>query len=145
MDWKEKPIDCLLLALRFLQQYYLKEILRGKAGVGNYTLTNPELRIEVEEIGNFDVVPYEHIISSIKDGNYVLPAHDNSQLSSSNTILSKAYEIIRLQKVHLVAQAQCFTVQSNNAFNNVTIDPPKPKCTCPSPRLCSHIVAVFPL
>ena len=37
-NWKEGPIDSVVLSFRFLQQYFLGEIMRGKAGVGNFTL-----------------------------------------------------------------------------------------------------------
>lgn len=36
--WKEAPADVLLLAFYRLQLYYLKEIKRGKAGIGSYAL-----------------------------------------------------------------------------------------------------------
>ena len=35
--WKEVPIDVILLSFRMLQRYYLNEIQRGLAGIGNYT------------------------------------------------------------------------------------------------------------
>ena len=37
--WKEAPIDCMLLALYHLQAFYLNEIRRGLAGMGEYHLT----------------------------------------------------------------------------------------------------------
>jgi len=36
--WKEAPVDCMLLALYQLQAYYVNEIKRGIAGVGEYHL-----------------------------------------------------------------------------------------------------------
>lgn len=38
LKWKENPVDILLLAFYRLQLYYLKEIKRGKAGIGSYAL-----------------------------------------------------------------------------------------------------------
>ena len=38
LKWKEVPIDVLLLAIYRLQLYFLKEIKRGRAGIGSYAL-----------------------------------------------------------------------------------------------------------
>ena len=37
-NWREGPIDRVVLSFRSLQQYYLSEIKRGLAGVGNMFL-----------------------------------------------------------------------------------------------------------
>lgn len=37
-QWKEAPVDCMVLALYQLQAYYLKEIRRGLGGIGEYSL-----------------------------------------------------------------------------------------------------------
>ena len=34
----ENPVDCMVLALHYLQEYYLVEISRGNQGLGNYHL-----------------------------------------------------------------------------------------------------------
>ena len=38
LKWKEVPVDVLLLAIHRLQLYFLKEIKRGRAGIGSYAL-----------------------------------------------------------------------------------------------------------
>ena len=38
MDWKEVPEDVIILAMKLLQQYYICETMRGKAGLGTYEL-----------------------------------------------------------------------------------------------------------
>src|SRR6218665_3892502 len=38
-DWKEAPIDALCLSLFRLCQFYIAELERGYAGLGNYTLS----------------------------------------------------------------------------------------------------------
>ena len=35
-QWKEAPIDCMVLALNYLQGYYASEIARGQQKLGNY-------------------------------------------------------------------------------------------------------------
>jgi len=37
-DWKEAPVDSMVLALHQLQAYYLNEIKRGLSGMGEYHL-----------------------------------------------------------------------------------------------------------
>ena len=37
-EWKEAPVDCMILALHYLQGYYRVEIARGHQGLGNYHL-----------------------------------------------------------------------------------------------------------
>ena len=37
-DWKEAPIDAMVLSLYRLCEFYVAEIRRGKCGVGNYSL-----------------------------------------------------------------------------------------------------------
>lgn len=39
--WKEAPITCIVLALYQRQAFYLNEIRRGLAGIGDYHLTAP--------------------------------------------------------------------------------------------------------
>lgn len=37
-DWTEAPLDCILLSFKMLQRFYLNEVIRGKVGIGTYTL-----------------------------------------------------------------------------------------------------------
>ena len=37
-DWKEAPLDCVVLSLYQLQAFYLNETKRGLAGLGKYTI-----------------------------------------------------------------------------------------------------------
>ena len=37
-QWKEAPIDCMVLALNYLQGYYASEIACGQQNLGNYHL-----------------------------------------------------------------------------------------------------------
>ena len=40
LKWRETPVDVIVLCFQLLQTYYLAEIRRGFAGVGNYTLSS---------------------------------------------------------------------------------------------------------
>ena len=37
-NWKEVPLDSLLMSLKLVQGFYLEECRRGKMGLGNYIL-----------------------------------------------------------------------------------------------------------
>ena len=39
LDWKEVPVDVIVLCFQMLQNYYLAEVRRGFGGIGTYTLT----------------------------------------------------------------------------------------------------------
>jgi hypothetical protein len=47
MSWKEVPEDVILLSMRHLQQYYICESLRGKAGLGTYELRGKYIKFHV--------------------------------------------------------------------------------------------------
>ena len=69
LKWKEVPIDVLLLAIYRLQLYFLKEIKRGKAGIGSYALRADQrpYAITMQEIPDLTVCAPENIIGSIKN------------------------------------------------------------------------------
>jgi hypothetical protein len=37
-EWKETPVDAMVLFLYYLQIYYKTEILRGRCGIGEFKL-----------------------------------------------------------------------------------------------------------
>ena len=37
-EWREAPIDCMVLSMNYLQSYYKIEIIRGKRSLGQYHL-----------------------------------------------------------------------------------------------------------
>ena len=37
-NWKEAPVDSVVLSFHHLQNYYLSEIKRGFCGIGNYSV-----------------------------------------------------------------------------------------------------------
>ncbi len=39
-NWKEAPLDCMILSLYQLQTFYFKEINRDTAGLGEYSIAS---------------------------------------------------------------------------------------------------------
>ena len=90
--WQELPVDCLMLGLFHLQNYYWIEIQRGRAGMGNYRLKTKykEPRLNKDEI----CIPYkivnpddiiEYVKSSINDVTQAVPIRrKHMQTSTAN-------------------------------------------------------------
>ena len=70
--------------------------MRGRAGVGNFTLSKSKLefRIEIEDIPNIQIIPYEDIMTSIKNGEYNLQSIAETDTVSSNVMVTKANELL---------------------------------------------------
>ena len=58
--WKEAPVDVVILSFLRLHQYYVKEISRGRAGLGNYNLRPQYIsaKIDLSEIVQFSVASF---------------------------------------------------------------------------------------
>ena len=93
LEWKEVPIDVLLLAIYRLQLYFLKEIKHGKAGIGRYALRAKQRKYAttMQEIPDLTVCPSENIIESIKNKTFSTEPNDGKM----DTPLSRAEEIIK--------------------------------------------------
>ena len=69
-EWKEAPLDCIILSLYQLQAFYSNEIKRGLAGLGEYTIT-PEYRFLQIDSFSVEYMPAstpEDIVKSIREG-----------------------------------------------------------------------------
>ena len=108
LKWKEVPIDVLLLAIYRLQLYFLKEIKRGKAGIGSYALRAEQrpYAITAQEIPDLTVCPPENIIESIKNKTFSTQPTDGKM----DIPLSRAEEIIKSGKLVFSPQLGTFTV-----------------------------------
>ena len=65
--WKEAPVDVVVLSFLRLHQYYIKEISRGRVGLGNYNLRPQYVsaRIDMSDIVQFAVCQPQDIVNSI--------------------------------------------------------------------------------
>ena len=62
--WKEAPVDFVILSFLRLHQYYIKEISRGRTGLGNYKLKPQYIsaKIRLSDIVQFVVSQPEDIV-----------------------------------------------------------------------------------
>ncbi|XP_044182200.1 uncharacterized protein LOC122963007 [Acropora millepora] len=140
LKWKEVPIDVLLLAIYRLQLYFLKEIKRGKAGIGSYALRAEQrpYAITVQEIPDLTVCPPENIIESIK--NKTFPAEPTD--GKMDIPLSRAEEIIKSGKVVFSPQLGTFTVMAFSDVPRVVRLYPTEYSSCGVKTTCYHKIAV---
>ena len=67
--WKEAPVDCVILAVYQLQAFYLNEIRRGFAGIGEYHLRLDYANIQANH-GLVDYIPTstpEEVVEKIRE------------------------------------------------------------------------------
>ena len=147
-NWKEGPIDSVVLSFRFLQQYFLGEIMRGKAGVGNFTLRDEHraLQISLTEYRqhNQSVMSYQSIVESIKSSDFCFtdetstPTDQYSHLSK----LAKSKEIISGDRISFVPKMGCFVIMGSTGQLYTVQLFPEEKCSCLIARDCCHILSV---
>ena len=139
-DWKEAPIDSVIVAFRMLQTYYLNEIERGKYGVGNYTLL-PEFKDMMTYIGKLSTkvaCQPSNIVRSIKEKQYIYPSEPSPV--SDNSRIIRAQEIRQKEGISLSSKLGIFTVFDDRNFNTVKLFPAE--CSCPIKKGCVYILAV---
>lgn len=69
-QWKEAPLDCVILSLHQLQAYYCNEIKRGLSGLGTYTIADEYTSLKVNQI-SMQYIPAsspEEIVKRIQEG-----------------------------------------------------------------------------
>ena len=150
-EWHESPVDCMVLALYYLQGYYLVEISRGKQGLGNYHLHakfSPLVQVQPPLISEKNVYSPEDIVGRIKDARATLPPQSaapsspekNSKPTYQLTQLERARRVIDENKISMDPKLHTFTVMGNERPHVVTLFP-KEACSCPSTTECYHIMA----
>ena len=53
-----------ILSFRFLQEYFLKDIQRGKPGLGKYSLVDIQHKIELSEMKQMETMHFIDIVKS---------------------------------------------------------------------------------
>ena len=89
-QWREAPLDSMVLGLYFLQSYHHNEIQRGYGGIGSYTLFSEctFAAIPQDEVITSTVISPDEIVDKIKN-NQIGPASTNSSQFTSAEELDK--------------------------------------------------------
>ena len=77
-QWKEVPVDCIVLSFYLLQSFFMNEITRGLTSQGNYHLHHQFLPLmEEAEVAEpaFICVRPDKIVSRIQDGDMTSQSH----------------------------------------------------------------------
>lgn len=152
--WKEAPVDCMVLALYQLQAYYLNEVRRGLAGIGEYSLRGCYSSLRTTIVDYVPSKSPEDIVIGIKNGTAI-----SLEASSENTINDKTEEVEShaARNLSSIARANLlldsgmisfdqklhvFTVKGSSGIPRVVTLFPKQSCSCPSTGECYHILAV---
>ena len=146
-EWKESPLDCMVLALYYLQCYYLLEITRGQHGLGNYLLhSNFKGIFDDQPFPEVTVYPPEDIVCQIKGelaerskfSQDKMHQQENQTCNPHLSQESRAKKAVDDGKVVHNPQLKVFKVMGTNRPHAVTLFP-KETCTCPSTS-CYHIL-----
>jgi hypothetical protein len=168
---RELPIDQCVLGLFYLQNSYIAEIQRGRAGLGNYTLREDYLyaKIQPEEMLLPALLYHpDDIINAMKgqlDGIITPVTRDNSSDSDSVPSNSSALDDMdtvdelkqsrervsqnalakacaHANRVKHVPELGAFVVRGARGDKYAVSLFPE-KCQCPSTGICYHIKAVW--
>lgn len=146
-DWHEVPLDVIIVAFQMLQNFYIREIQRGYAGIGTYTLKKEleeEMSIPVERIPSWKVCSPENIVESIKNKTFLTVEEGTTaeKIPVANTKVTRAKEIIINDKISFSAKLGTFTIlAASGQFQTVRLFP-KAVCSCHARQNCCHILAV---
>ncbi|XP_065645994.1 uncharacterized protein LOC136076623 [Hydra vulgaris] len=131
-DWKEAPVDSMVVAMHRLQTFYLTEIKRSCSGFGPYTLIDSSLLInntdDIPKVENPELVIAELQAAANIPIQQLIPP--------SICVLSNTFNVVQIPSLKV------FTVSAPDGNAHVVKLYPKENCTCPSSTMCCHILAV---
>ena len=151
-DWKEAPVDCVLLSVYQLQSFYLNEIRRGIAGIGEYHLKSVYANIQPRQ-GLVDYIPTStpgEVVERIKKGEgnitQIEELHTdvppNDLPTRSLTIHARAQQLLEFNQISFDPKLHVFTVKGSSGVPRVVAVFPKESCSCPSTNGCYHLLVV---
>ena len=148
-EWRESPLDCMVLALYYLQSYYLVEVIRGQHGLGKYHLHSQYCgRVNAQPLPDGAIYSPDEIVQRIK-GNLCKPTEGNTAETRPEREVPKkqlsqrerAQRLIDEKKISFDPNLHTFTLLGAEDRPQVVKLFPKETCTCPSTTQCYHILA----
>ena len=169
LKWRETPVDVIFLCFQLHQTYYLAEIRRGFAGVGNYTLSSnyKHCSCDLEDVVMpQDICQPQDIVNRIRrmtqsdgiieDNKSALPKQvsvDNltaiddtpsEELTAPQRNISQralADAVVREGRIRHVLEMGALMVDGSRGDKYAVSLFPNEKCQCPSTGTCYHIRA----
>ena len=154
-DWKEAPLDCVVLSLYQLQAFYLNETKRGLVGLGKYTIA-PKYKSACLDQYAVQYLPCscpEDIVRRIREGEcgikmptVEVKTDDKYQQPQDKpmTTLSahaRAQLVVKNDKISFDTKLRVFNVKGLSGITRVVNLFPRASCSCPSTNECYHILA----
>ena len=144
-EWRESPLDCVVLSLYHLQSYYMMEICRGQNGLGNYKLFLKYCNLAPQPIPDVNVYSPEMIVQRVKGRCSEFPEHHTAVAGESDTKQlsqrERAQRLLQEKKISFDSNLHVFTVLGSGDKPHAVKLFPAASCTCPSTSQCYHIIA----
>ena len=147
-NWKEVPLDCLLMSLKLIKGFYLEEIRRGKAGLGTYSLKKhlSKFRTNVEEFESRKLICHpKDIVESIRNTEIkAMDTQTENQVrpeNATNSRILRAKQFVAQDNISFSPKLGLFTIVDRNTSPTVRLFPAE-SCSCPIAKNCLHILAV---
>jgi len=142
-DWKEAPVDAMVLSLFRLAQFYVAEVHRGYIGSGNYSL-RPGVSPPNLQVTTVSPVSPDAIVDAIRSGGESTttspPSVGPSTRPSQLTQGERAWSVINAGHITLDAKLAVFTVLGTTEPRVVRLYPTA-TCSCPAKTECYHVRA----
>ena len=123
-NWKEVPLDCLLMSLKLIQGFYEEEFRRGKMGLGNFPLKSKykQFQTDAEDFQPRTLVCHpKDIVSSIRNSDFIVQDSSNDVVnrhaSTSRTVRAK--ELVAQYLIAFSPRLGAFTVMYVNGIHVV--------------------------
>lgn len=159
-DWKECPIDAMVLSLFQLSQYYNAEIIRGRYNYGQHRIL-PELAHVYKEENDKPILPEivdtQTIIQTIKEAEKDVNAHfkkcetnveEKQKIQFTNydqeklSMYERALSVINDKDgISMRPKTGEFIVKGTLGTSHVVTIFPKVTCTCAGSGHCYHVLA----
>ena len=148
--WKEAPVDCVMLAVYQLQAFYLNEIRRGLASMGEYHLKSDYASIQANH-GLVDYIPTstpEEVVEKIKgestriEEEQIKKEPPDDPPSRTPSVQARAQQLLASNQISFDPKLHVFNVKGTSGVTRVVTIFPKESCSCPSTSSCYHILAV---
>ena len=110
-------MDCMMLALLWLQKYMSREIQRGKAGLGNFHLKPSYKKLALKPENIFfpeSVTTPQDIVSNIKNTTFREWDENQKPKHTMNSTIARAHQIINSDGISFSAKLGLFTVRGTS-------------------------------
>lgn len=161
VNWKEVPLDCLVLSLYQLQAFYYNEAKRGISGIGEYTIDDKYRSLPIPQVSTdyFMACSPDEIVRRIKEGQQTMHEkfeednkHDDKVAAEKKvencdttgryqSIHVRAQSVLKADNISFDTKLHCFNIKGLSGVTRVVTLFPKETCSCPSTGMCYHIVA----